>query len=563
MSLRERYWCRHGLVVTVDGPLGLRSTTLDKPFARISTRRGAEVVLPDLKIASRGLYLHATDAGLFGLGFSHTESMEEPFRGWLRPDQIVSLGPYQISARLAGPAGAVPHAPTDLPSLDEKQTAAEPYPVIAVAFGGSEVARRRLSRPLTVVGRLRPSTLPVQSNDLSASHLVFHWNAGTLWVVDLLSRMGTIVEGSPIQCAELPLGCSLTVGEVRLTFVDLHSTRRGKTADNGAELPREPEPAAGDAEIAGEDAAILPQPAAPPPADGSEPPGTARAVAVREAPAALQPSPDVLDRQLARLEQVRAELQSREQGLRRDQESWIAQQQRREQQRQRRAAELAEKQALLAAEQQRQRAAMEEERRALLTQFDQWKATADRLGADLSRQQEDFLHRQQEFQDRQADVQRRQADVQRRQAEFQKQQAEFQRQQEEFLRQQEDLRRQRSDFQTQHHAWETQRARWEAEILPLREADAAGRAKEASPGEPQHAPPLRMDATACFEPAERSDNAYNEVLDRLMRVSHERSRWFYRIREAWGGLWGKLKDSFRRRSTVSPVQPQQIDNPPG
>jgi len=550
MSLRERYWCRHGLVVTVDGPLGLRSTTVGKPFARISTRRGAEVVLPDLKIASRGLYLHAIGAGLFALGFSHTESTEEPFRGWLRPDQIISLGPYQISARLAVGAGAVPPAASDLPSLGEKRTAAEPYPVIAVAFGGSEVARRRLSRPLTVVGRLRPSTLPIQSNDLSASHLVFYWNAGTLWVIDLLSRMGTIVEGTPIQCAELPLGCSLTVGEVRLTFVDLHSTRRGKTAGTEAE------PAAGDPETAGEDAAIVPQPAAPPPAGDAEPPAAAQAVAVQESTPALQPSPDVLDRQLARLEQVHAELESREQGLRRDQEAWIAQQRRREQQWQRRAVELAEKQALLAAEQQQQRAALEEERRALLTQLDQWKAAADRLGADLSRQQEDFLHRRQEFQ-------AQQAEFQGQQAEFQGQQGELQARQADLQEQQEDLRRQQSQFQTQHHAWEAQRARREAEGVALREADAAGRAKVPSPDEPEHATPLRSDATACLEPAEKPDNAYNEVLDRLMQVSHERSSWFYRIREAWGGLWGRLKDSFRRRSTVNPVQPQQIDNPPG
>jgi hypothetical protein len=553
MSLRERYWCRHGLVVTVDGPLGVRSTTVEKPFARISTRRGAEVVLPDLKIASRGLYLHATDAGLFGLGFSHTESTEEPFRGWLRPDQIVSLGPYQISARLAGPAGAVP---PDLPNLDEKGTAAEPYPVIAVAFGGAEVARRRLSRPLTFVGRLRPSTLPIQSNDLSASHLVFHWNAGTLWVIDLLSRMGTIVEGTPIQCAELPLGCSLTIGEVRLTFVDLHSTRRGKSAGTEAELPREPEPAAGDVETAGEEGAILPEPAVPPPAADAESPGTARAVAAGESPAALRPLPDVLDGQLARLEQARAKLEAREQELRRDQEAWIAQQQRREQQWQRRAVELAGKQALLAAEQQRQRAALEEERRALLAQFDQWKAAADRLGADLSRQQEDFLHRQQEFQDRQAEFQQRQAEFHRHQADVQRQQAELQ-------EQQEDLRRRQSQFQAQHHEWETQRARWEAEVLPIREADAARRAKEAPPDQPDHATPLRIDASAGSPPSEKSENDYNEVLDRLMRVSHERSSWFYRIREAWGGLWGKLKDSLRRRSTANPVQPRQIDSPPG
>ena len=70
---------------------------------------------------------------------------------------VLVVGEAQLVPPVAGPPAA------ELVPLDIKGTAPEPYPIIAIAFGDNEVARRRLSRQLTVVGRLRPSALPTAS----------------------------------------------------------------------------------------------------------------------------------------------------------------------------------------------------------------------------------------------------------------------------------------------------------------------------------------------------------------------------------------------------------------
>ncbi len=311
MTLRAEYWCQHSLVVTVDGPQGPRTTTLDKPFARLSSRRSAEIVLSDLRIASRGLYLHATDAGVFCLGFSHAEAAEEPWHGWLRPGETVGFGPYRISARLAGPSATAERAAPPARDLTEKGTAGEPSPIIAVAFGDHEVARRRLSRALTVVGRLRPAALPIHSNDLSASQLVFYWHAGTLWVIDLLSRLGTSMDGIPVQCAEFPLGSSLTVREVRLTFSGLSASRQTERVEVPVPAGQAEPSLPGPRPPAQEDVPRPAQPSPPEPALQPEP-QTPRPV---EPP---RPEPP-----------WRAELEARQGAFRQEQESWAAQQRQR------------------------------------------------------------------------------------------------------------------------------------------------------------------------------------------------------------------------------------------
>jgi hypothetical protein len=227
MVADPRLWCEHGLVVVVEGPQGRTLTTTEKPYARVGAHAKSDVVLSGPGVPRRGLYLHATHAGVFCARLSDEDSAAEPGRGWLLPDHEVPLGPYRISAHLAGGRPETGDwGPQALePDLEARGSAEAPYPVIAVSFAGREVARRRLGRRLTVVGRCRPSTLPIWGSDLSAPHLVFCWEAGVLWAIDLVSRKGTRLDGAPVEAAQLPLGGSVTLGDVELTYSGLTGGR--------------------------------------------------------------------------------------------------------------------------------------------------------------------------------------------------------------------------------------------------------------------------------------------------------------------------------------------------
>lgn len=349
IEMSSSSWCQHGLAISVEGPQGAWSTTVERPFARISAQNGAEVVLPDPRVGSRGIYLHATDAGVYAVGFSHAETGEKPWRGWLEPEQWLTIGPYRISARspgLEGPPDATVFRGLD---LDQKGSSPSPYPILSVCFHDRETARRKLSRQLTIVGRLRPSALPIQSNDLSASHLALYWDGKRLWAIDLLSRMGVRKDRVPIQCAELPLGASLAIGEVTLIYTGLFNPQ--DSLDASGVLSRQ---------LADEPANDWPDP--------------------------TTPSAD-LEAQRQWIERWRDELDRREFALEQEQERLLAQFKQRESEWRQRMAELNERQANFSAEQQRLQNVLAEERRKLRAKIREQAASAGRTEVDLQRLQ--------------------------------------------------------------------------------------------------------------------------------------------------------------------------------
>lgn len=227
MTTRSRYWCEKGLLVTVEGPEGSFRTTIEKPFARIGSHPSSEVVLPGPQVAQRGLYLHATDAGVFCINLLQAGCAADEVIGWLDSNRAITLGPYKVSAQLAGGSEAVADAQ---PDLDAKGAVAPPFPRISVSIDGREVAERRLRRRLTVLGRGKSSTMRLMGNYVSAVHCVTYWDGDTLWVVDLLSANGTAFEGEAIEVVELPLGSSFVLGNVRLTFASMGDERKSTEA---------------------------------------------------------------------------------------------------------------------------------------------------------------------------------------------------------------------------------------------------------------------------------------------------------------------------------------------
>ena len=183
-----RYWCDRKLLIAVDGPEGRSSTTVQKPFARVGSHAGSEIVLPDKRVRPRALYVHAAETGVFCLNLSASQSASSSSRGWLHPDQKLTVGPYQLSARLSGDV----HPPLNCTAdLEAKGSAEAPFPVVAATVQGEEIGRRLLTRRLTLVGRHRSSKIRLTSHSVSAAHCVMVWASGALWVVDLLSGNGT------------------------------------------------------------------------------------------------------------------------------------------------------------------------------------------------------------------------------------------------------------------------------------------------------------------------------------------------------------------------------------
>ncbi len=231
------YWCDQRLLITVDGPDSRQRFEVDKPFARLGSHKLSEVLIPDKAIARRRLYFHATDDGVFCVDLTHPKSTASNFCGWLAPDNTIELGPYRVSAQLSDPASREAQPPAEvLDDLQTKDTAAEPVPVLAMSLKGKEIARRELTRRLTLLGRRDPSTLRITSHSVSASHCILYWDSGVLWVVDLFSGNGTLLEGRPIEADRFSPGDSLKIGRAELYHLATSQAARCPHLDEPAEV---------------------------------------------------------------------------------------------------------------------------------------------------------------------------------------------------------------------------------------------------------------------------------------------------------------------------------------
>ena len=231
--MSAKYWCARSIVVTVEGPDGRFSATIDKPFARIGSHDSSEVVLSHKDVAQRCVYLHATDAGVLCIRLAASGSEREEVRdGWLAPDQIVEIGPYRITVQLADwPVEAEVPQP-DLEAPDSEP----PHPQLAIVHRGRTVAHYPLRRRLTVVGRGGRSTLQLADARVSATHCVLYREADKLWAIDLLSSNGTLLAGRPLQAARVEPGESLALGNVELVYTRPRSITRPTAAGKFATL---------------------------------------------------------------------------------------------------------------------------------------------------------------------------------------------------------------------------------------------------------------------------------------------------------------------------------------
>jgi hypothetical protein len=220
--MASEYWCQQGLEITVEGPEGRYSVKVEKPYARIGRHGSSEYILPNKYAPHRGLYLHATDAGIYYVRLASSPSKNDKgAQGWLAPGQVLEVGPYKVSAQLTDPQVDI-NAP--LPDF-EGRSSAPPHPMMVVVHRGETIAHFALRRRLSVAGRDQHSSLRLADSQISTSHCILYREKGKLWAIDLLSSNGTFIGGQPIESALIEPGQSLSLGDhVELAYLSTPQT---------------------------------------------------------------------------------------------------------------------------------------------------------------------------------------------------------------------------------------------------------------------------------------------------------------------------------------------------
>lgn len=255
-ELAEAGWPTARYRLRVEGP-GLDEpleAELEQPFLLVGRDRGAGLWLPDTRVRRRHAYLHLSAEGVYLVPLSpRCRDQDAGLRsGWLTEPVTLEFGPYRlILSRTTSP---IPPRPSFARVYE--QGASEPArrhdlmnPVArdAVTFqlqihapeGGC--ARRRLKRPLTLVGRSKASHLRLVHPSVSQPHCLLVQSGEHLWVVDLLSRRGTRLNEQPVQIARVDGRHRFQVGDVELEVRGVVETGRNGSSTHRA-TPAAPAP---------------------------------------------------------------------------------------------------------------------------------------------------------------------------------------------------------------------------------------------------------------------------------------------------------------------------------
>lgn len=192
--------------------------TLTMPFALLGRDERADFHFADKRISHRHAYLQMSAGQLWCVDLdsrtgTHWEDGRQ-FAGPLSPGQGVRLGPYTV--RLLGqPSSSASALPS--PLTIESDNAAV-LPRIALDFGGKTMRQRTwmVDRPLTLIGRAAFCKVRLHSSMVSRVHCALLNTAAGLWVIDLLGRDGTYVNGTAVRWAKLSNDDELQVDQFHI-----------------------------------------------------------------------------------------------------------------------------------------------------------------------------------------------------------------------------------------------------------------------------------------------------------------------------------------------------------
>lgn len=190
------------------------------PFALVG-QHPAALIRPRKAVLRRLFYLQVLAGRLFCVPLTKPEvspvgNCTKP--GWLplparlEFDQTVLQCEFTPLANLSSPVVEDP--------LEERFTEFDPLPKLTadILINGVRQSRWRMNRMLALAGRSPGIRVQLTHNSVSRLHCSFVRLPGSVWVVDLLSSKGTLVNGRSVPFARLQAGDTVTIGCYQFHF---------------------------------------------------------------------------------------------------------------------------------------------------------------------------------------------------------------------------------------------------------------------------------------------------------------------------------------------------------
>jgi pSer/pThr/pTyr-binding forkhead associated (FHA) protein len=205
------------------GMAGTQGRLISQPYVVIGRNPAADLVLDHPKVAPRQLYLQVLDGRVFAVdlyGKAEHDQNDDPTRSmfWIDAGQAVDAGPYRVALRTHEQDHATsPETPTSTPPTSRS------YPQAGLAEGTLEFPDPtiqpsiwRISRALVLIGWSPLCRVRLTGHGVSRIHASLVRTTSGIWLVDLLGRGGTAVNGLSVRLARLNDGDDLRIGSQRL-----------------------------------------------------------------------------------------------------------------------------------------------------------------------------------------------------------------------------------------------------------------------------------------------------------------------------------------------------------
>ena len=213
------------------------------PYGIIGRSPNCDIRLKDSQVSFRHAYLQMIGGRLFcaDLGSRSGTSWGEVSQraGWLSADEDVSIGPYQVRL-LENPVvdgGDRIAIPPDFDPLAIYDGELGEMPDVRLEFlNAADDVDLPLRRMLTFAGSARGCKLRFEGDRISRVHCSLMLTPSGLWVIDLLGKGGTKVNGSLIRSDRLNDGDLLKIGQFQMR---VHYEGAGEKPFSGTILPPE------------------------------------------------------------------------------------------------------------------------------------------------------------------------------------------------------------------------------------------------------------------------------------------------------------------------------------
>ena len=221
------------------------------PFVLVGRHERSCLRLEDAEVSRRHAYLQQLGGRVFCVDLGSRTGIrwggKSRLAGWLRPEQGVQIGPFNLELARTAQVGGGPEegVAEDWDPLQDRANDSQHLPRVTVELDNEVVVRLSLNRMLVLVGSSPACRVRLRDGRVSKYHCSLVRTPQGVWLIDLHNGTGTYLNGQSLPWALVKEGDCVRVGPymLRVWYQDQRTeTPSRNLLEIPVETPEQPAP---------------------------------------------------------------------------------------------------------------------------------------------------------------------------------------------------------------------------------------------------------------------------------------------------------------------------------